>query len=477
MTETILFAVVGFISGIGLGWLLWKRNQSSMNDSAHDSSVARLEERSKNLEADNLELRMEAKTAQETNSELLQKKAELETQLVAESRLSEEKLVFLKDTQGKLLESFKALSSDALQKNNESFLDLAKTTLGKFQEESKGDLEKRQQAIDSLIKPIKESLDKVDVKVGDLEKSRIGAYHGLQEQVKLLSEGQNQLKAETGNLVKALRSPIVRGRWGEIQLKRVVEMAGMLDHCDFYEQESREADEKRIRPDLIVRLPGGKSIVVDAKAPLSAYLESMETDDEVVRAERLTHHAKQVRQHMTQLSRKTYWDQFEPAPEFVVLFLPGETFFSAALEKDPSLIEAGVDQKVILATPTTLIALLRAVAYGWRQESLAKNAQNIAQLGKDLYKRLSDMGQHFSKLGKSLGNSVDSYNKAMGTLDTRVMVTARKFKELEVGQTGSDIEDFNPVEHQTRSIQSEELAPPLPSPSTKGKKEESDSLF
>ena len=383
--------------------------------------------------------------------------ASLETELLQAGKNGEEKLALLNDARSQLTNAFNSLSSDALRANNQSFLDLAKTTLEKFQESAKGDLEKRQTAIVDLVKPVRESLEKVDSKIAEMEKARADAYGSLTAQVRSLVETQTQLRSETSNLVKALRSPIVRGRWGEIQLRRVVEMAGMLDHCDFEEQASVNTLDGRLRPDLVVRLPGGKNIVVDAKAPLSAYLEAIEATDEIIRKERLVAHASQVRAHIEALTRKAYWEQFQPAPEFVVLFLPGETFFSAALEQDPSLIEFGADKRVILATPTTLIALLRAVFYGWRQQSLAENAQEISDLGRELHKRLSDMGSHLEKLGRNLNSSVDSYNKAVGTIETRVMVTARKFKDLKSANAGVEIAPLEPLDQVTRQIQAPEL--------------------
>ena len=351
--------------------------------------------------------------------------------------------------------AFRALSADALAHNNRAFLDLAKSTLAQTEQAARGDLELRQKAIADMVTPVRASLEKVDCKIQELEKSRAGAYAALHEQVRGLLETQTQLRSETGKLVTALRTPSARGRWGEIQLKRVVEMAGMLSHCDFVTQTTIASDDGRLRPDLLVRLPAGKTIVVDAKAPLDAYLQAVEAADEPTRKARLADHARQVRNHLAALGRKSYWDQFDYAPEFAVLFLPGECFFSAALESDPSLIEAGVERNIILATPTTLIALLRAVAYGWRQENLAQNAAEISALGKELFKRLSDMGEHFNKVGKNLERAVDAYNGAVGSLESRVMVSARKFADLKTAPLGLEIAPLDQVDRNVRRLERE----------------------
>lgn len=368
-------------------------------------------------------------------------------------------LFLARQAKAQMSDHFKSLASDVLQNNSKTFVQIAKGELEKAQGSVASDLEKRQSAIGELVKPVRESLDKLDAKIQDLEKARTGAYASLMQQVRSLAETQNYLHAETGKLVQALRSPIVRGRWGEVQLRRVVELAGMVDHCDFIEQQTLTTDEGRVRPDLIVSLPGGKTIVIDSKTPLNAYLEALEAPDEDSRINRLRQHAMQVRSHIEELSRKGYWAQFPTTPEFVVLFLPGEVFFSAALERDPSLIEFGAEKRVIPATPTTLIALLRAVAYGWNQEKLAQNELAVRQLGAELYKRLSDMGGHFLSLSRSLNACVNAFNKVAGNIETRVFVTARKFSELGAGAMGADIRPPDQVEQIARDIQAPELLP------------------
>ena len=384
-------------------------------------------------------------------------RARAETERDAERKAAAEKLAVLDRAREQLQDAFKALSAQALESNNQSFLTLAKATLETFQEGARADLEQRRKAVGELVAPVRQSLDKMDGQIQELEKARAGAYEGLRQQVRSLVDSQERLRGETATLVRALRTPNVRGRWGEIQLKRVVELAGMVDHCDFLEQPSVEGDAGRLRPDMIVRLPGDKTIVVDAKTPIDGFLASVDASDDTDRLAALARHARHVRDHMRALGQKQYWSQFEDAPEFVVLFLPGENFFSAALEQDPALIEAGIDQSVIPATPTTLIALLRAVAYGWRQERLADNARRISQLGRELFDRLASMGGSMDRLGRQLGSAVDSYNKAVGSLESRVLVSARKLKELDAASDTTDLTELTPLDHAPRELQAPEL--------------------
>lgn len=378
---------------------------------------------------------------------------EMELQFEAEKSRHQDRIQAYEEAQAKFEDRFKSLSSDALRANNESFLNLAKTQFEQFHEVSKAELKEKQNNIQQLVTPVKESLEKVDSKLEHIEKNRMQTEGSLREQMRNLTSTHQQLRAETSSLVAALKAPQTRGQWGEMQLKRVVEMAGMIEHCNFQTQASVESGDGRLRPDLVVNLPGKKKIVVDAKTPLNSYMEALAAEDPQVKKQKFQEHAKHIRKHMDDLSRKSYWAQFQPSPEFVVLFLPGESFFSAALEQEPALIEIGVSQNVIVATPTTLISLLRAVAYGWQQEGLAENAKQVAELGRELFKRLSDVSGHLSRLGRNLTQSVDAYNKTVGSFESRLFVTASKMNEAKLLSSEDFDGKLSRVESTTRQLE------------------------
>ncbi|MFZ0957169.1 MAG: DNA recombination protein RmuC [Candidatus Sulfotelmatobacter sp.] len=429
----------GALFGALLAWLALRSRTAELN--------ARLSLMEKELAAGKADF----KRLREAHELLVASKARLEMALESERKTSNEKIELVTQASDDLRNAFKAMASDALNSNNRAFLEIAQETLKRFQNDAKGDLEARQKAVADLVTPVRESLGKVDAQIQQMEIARGEAYGDLKAQVQSLIVTQKELHSQTGNLVKALRTPNVRGRWGEIQLRRVVEIAGMLSYCDFSEQETVTTDTGRIRPDLMVNLPGGKKVVVDAKTPLQAFLDAFETTDEDTRRACLASHARQVRDHIETLSDKRYWAQFESTPEFVVMFLPGETFFSAALEQDPGLIEHGVLNKVIPASPTTLIALLKAVAYGWNQEKLARNAHEISVLGKELHDRLRNLAGHITAVGTGLDRAVEAYNKAVGSLESRVLVSARKFTELGA-PVAEDIPELEPIETTARAL-------------------------
>jgi DNA recombination protein RmuC len=389
-------------------------------------------------------------------AELASTRARLEAELEAERRNASEKLTLLKDAETKLRDAFAALSSDALRKNNQSFLDLARTSLAEFQQTARMDLDGRHKAIEELVQPLKETLTKVGGKLEEVEKNRVGTQSALTEQLRTLHQSQHALQVETGRLVQALRSPNVRGQWGELQLRRVVEAAGMLEYCDFDLKESVDADGSRLTPDMIVRLPGGRNVVVDAKAPSSAYLDAIESQDETVRAAKLRDHARQVRDHVVRLGNKAYWQHFQPTPDLVIMFVPGETLLSVALQSDPGLLEFSLGRNVMLASPLTLMALLRAVAFGWQQEKIARNAQEISDLGRQLYDRIRVMAEHFEEVARGLTRSVDAYNRAIGSLESRVLVTARRLKEKGI-PAPEELPELEVIDHTARALGAPEL--------------------
>jgi DNA recombination protein RmuC len=460
--ENILASIAMLVTGVAIGalviWFVLRNRAKQSADLARSESAAELAKFHERLAARDQEL-LSLKTnlhREVTERERLQDlNAGFKADLEGERRAADERRESFKEASEALTVKFKALSRDALRDNNQSFLELANATLEKFQETAKGDLELRQNAINQLVTPLKESLEKVDIRIGEIEKSRVGAYTELREQVRALATSQLQLQSETGNLVKALRTPHVRGRWGEIQLRRVVELAGMIQYCDFVEQETVEGEDGRIRPDVIVRLPGNRTIVVDSKVPFDAFYESIAANDEATRLTKIKEHARLVRTHIVALSRKSYWETVQPTPEFVLLFLPGETFYSAALEHDPKLIEDGVSQKVIIATPSTLIALLKAVSYGWQQEQMAANATEVSNLARTLYDRLRVFTNHFDDIGRNLDRALDAYNKGVRSLEARVLVTARKFKERGA-IAGEEIEALEPVDKAARALSLDE---------------------
>lgn len=440
MVDIIPLAVslgVGFLLG-GLLAGLW--TVSRLRPEARQAE-ALVDELRKQLDNE----RMAIDVVRHELTEAQQARVAAETRTEHASRQLADQKTLLDQTRQELLESFHALSGEALRHNNEAFLKLAAVSFETLHVKAEGELAQRQQAIDALVQPLHESLRRYDEQLRLLEQSRQSAYGGLDQHLKSLAESQQRLQQETGNLVKALRAPTTRGQWGELTLKRVAELAGMVDHCDFVEQQSVIGDEGRFRPDMVVQLPGGRQIIVDAKTVLSAYLDAHEAQTEAQQTEALRRHAEQVKSRMDELSLKAYWTQFDRAPEFVVLFLPGEQFLGAALDYNPHLIEEGFARGIVLATPATLIALLRAVAYGWRQEQLTAHAEEAGRLGKELYDRMAVLAGHMNDVGQALGKSVSAYNRAVGSLETRILPAARRFKEIGIS-SDKDIPVLEPTE-------------------------------
>ncbi|MCG3777677.1 MAG: hypothetical protein JW388_0371 [Nitrospira sp.] len=434
MIDGMAFSLGALVGALLAGFWMAARVRAKMQAQllATGERAQRAESLAEELRRQSVQERLDLDHVRQHLAEASQARAVAETRAAEAALHLNEQKTLLGQARLELAETFQALSGEALKQNNEAFLNLARSSFETLQVAAKGDLAKRQQAIDSLVKPLQDSLHRYDDQLRQLEQSRQAAYGGLDQHLKLLAESQQKLQSETGNLVKALRAPAVRGQWGEITLKRVAELSGMVARCDFFEQESITIEGNRLRPDMVVQLPGGRQIIVDAKTVLAGYLDAHEAATEEQRLEGMRRHAAQVRSRMDDLSRKGYSNQFAQAPEFVVLFLPGEQFLGAALEHDPRLIEDGFLQNIILATPTTLMALLRGVASGWRQEKMTEYAEEAGRLGKDLYERMAVLTEHLNDIGQALGKSAQAYNKAVGSLEARILPAARRFKELGV---------------------------------------------
>jgi len=436
-----LFLLIGILVGGAAAWFLGKAQ-------ARDSlAIVRQQIELKDKEI--LDLRKLYDEERVGHASLKSKLEEKEQALAAQK-------IFLAESEKRQSDAFAALSRDALLSNSQVFLDRAKSELANLVTDAKGDLGKRQEAIDNLLKPLNEVLNRYNDQVQRLEESRQKAYGSLDQQLKSVATTTESLQKETGNLVQALRAPQVRGRWGELTLRRVVELAGMTKYCDFTEQLSVDTDSGRLRPDMIVHLSGGRDIVVDAKVPLVAYLDMIAATNDEDRALHLRRHAGQAREHMRKLAAKEYWNQFDKAPDLVVMFIPAESFFSAAAELDRLLIEDGIRNNIILSSPTTLIALLRTIAMGWRQEQIAENTKQIGALGAEIYERIATFVRNFAAVGNSLEKATEAYNKSVGSLESRVLVSARKFKEM--GATvQNDIPEIAQIEHIPRSVETEPL--------------------
>ena len=450
--------LVGIVLGLALGgvggWLVGRAGEAGAGPRAEAAAArARADEIAKRVMQ--LEAALETHTraladARQRSGELTERLVRATAELDGERRSASDRLKLLEQAEQTLRDAFASVSAEALRANNQSFLQLAKTSLGEFQKQAAVDLDHRQQSIDRLVKPLRDTLGQVDAKLQQVETARASSEARLNEQLQTLA-------TSTSNLERALQTPHVRGGWGEVQLRRVVELAGMLNHCDFSEKTTAQTAEGRLVPDMVVNLPGGRRIIVDAKVPYVAYRQAVEATADDERLARLKDHAGQVKAHMVELGSRGYWAQFQPAPEFVFMFLPGEGYFSAALQHDPGLIEFGVGKRVIPASPLTLIALLRAVAYGWQQERIARNAEEVSALGRELYERIWRLAGHLDDLAKGLTRTVDAYNRTVGTIESRVLVTARRFKELGVS-AAEPIAEVPTVERTPRPLQAPEMA-------------------
>jgi DNA recombination protein RmuC len=376
----------------------------------------------------------------------------LSTELALERERAQERSAAFEQARAQLSETFSSLSSQALKHNTEEFLKLAQENLKQVQLQAQHELAQKEKTIEGLVKPIKETLERTEQQIRNMENERREAHGALSKHLETMAQTQQLLQGETRNLVQALSRPEVRGQWGELTLKRLTELAGMVEHCDFFEQEHHASEQGGLRPDMIVRMPGGREVVVDVKTPLDAYLQAVAASDDAARALAMEKHAGNLRKRVKELATKAYWDQFSKTPDFAVLFIPGDQFLSAALEIDHTLLEFALQQKIILATPTSLVALLRAVAYGWRQESLAQNAEEIRRVGEELYGRLGAFAEHLQKLGKSLNASVEHFNKAVGSYDSRILPSARKFNELGIA-ANKTVDSIDQVERTSRTVE------------------------
>lgn len=434
----LVFVCMG---ALGLIWKLLltqsrQRNEISGLKQQYAVESQKSLERQERLDQQNDEtqsIKEELKSVVEERLVLEKRIIEKDTILIKEREAFEERISLLAKAEEKLKDTFKSLSSEALKSNNSSFLELANATFEKLRESAKGDLKQREEAITGLVNPINEGLKKFDERIQEMEKGRIAQISSVSELIQSLTQANQQTRLETRNLVSALRSPNVRGQWGELQLRRTIEIAGMVNYCDFVEQKEIGGEEVKLRPDVVIRLPNNREVVIDSKAPLNAYLEANETNDPDLREVKLKLHARMIRDHLKRLGQKSYYEHLKESPEFVVLFLPGEVFYSSALEQDPGLIEYGVDHKVLIATPTTLIAMLKAIAYGWKNQEIAEKAGEISKVGRDLYESVVIMLDHLSKVRKSLNQTVVSFNSTIRSTDKRLLPKIRKFKSLSAG--------------------------------------------
>jgi DNA recombination protein RmuC len=450
----LLVAVLTLLAGAGIGWLAASSRGQSAVLQARAQAQAELAAARAEAQAQLVAVRDEAHAqVSAVGAEAAALRATLEAERAAVAERAEAEA----ETERRLREAFHSLAGDALRRNNEAFAALAEAKLSTAKASAEGELAQRQQAIEGMVTPLRESLEKVQQQLRAVERERAGSYSQLLEQVTMMRTTSEQLQKETTQLVSALRAPQVRGRWGEMQLERAVEAAGMTEHVDYVTQATVTGPDGRLRPDMVVRLVGGKSVVVDSKVAFSGYLEAMEAKDEATRAARLKAHARHLRDHIDALGAKAYFEHFSPSPEFVVCFVPADAFLDAALREDPALLERAFDQNVVVATPSTLVALLRTIAYTWRQEALAANAAEVHRLGRELYQRLSTMGGHIDKLGRSLTSAVGDYNKTVSSLESRVLVTARRMADLKVVEPADTLDTPSQITETTRSTQAPEL--------------------